>query len=323
MTKVHMRLNLQTPSWSTPPSELYPVSLEMARWADDQGLDAIRIGEHHATEDNWCPSTIALGSAVAAVTRHITIMLSAYLLPLHHPIQAAEDLAVLDLISQGRLHVALGAGYRADEFALFGVDPLARGQMMEEAVATVRRAWSGEALSVGGRTMRITPAPFTPGGPPLTLAGSSPRAARRAVRLGLDFFPTNSEAYDAFQKARVAAGLGQAPPYARSGPHMVHVARDVDAAWEQLAPYAVHEARTYSEWADDPSRPDAGDLRRGGRYVVATPEECVAMAERLGPDGILTLHPLVSGLPPRHAWESLKTFGEEVLPLLRKSESPW
>ena len=61
--RIDMRLNLQSPNWATPLSEIYPAALDMARWADEQGFDAIRIGEHHGTADNWCPSIMVLGSS--------------------------------------------------------------------------------------------------------------------------------------------------------------------------------------------------------------------------------------------------------------------
>lgn len=321
MVEVHLRLNLQTPAWATPPAELYPVALEMARWADQHGLDAVRIGEHHTTDDGWCPSPVALGSAVAASTRRARILLSAYLLPLHDPLHAAEDLAVLDLISGGRLDVVVGAGYRRAEFDLFGLDRRRRGRAVEDGIDVLRRAWTGEPFEHDGRTVRITPRPATPGGPPLRLGGSSAAAARRAVRLGVDFFPTSGDAYEVYRHERAAAGLTPAAAFSRGGPHLVHVTEDVEEAWRVLGPHLLHEARTYAAWADeDPHRsaPTVDDLRAGGRYAVVTPDECVRLLDDLGPATIATLHPLVSGLDPQHGWRTLRLFMSEVLPALTR-----
>lgn len=312
MARVHVRLNLQTPGWATPPARLYPAALDVARWADEHGVEAIRIGEHHATDDGWCPSPIALASAVAAVTQRVRILLSAYLLPLHDPVHAAEDLAVLDLVSGGRLQVVLGAGYRQEEFDQFGTDRRGRGSALEEGVTVLRRAWTGEPFDYRGRRVRVTPRPATLGGPPLIMGGSSAAAARRAVRLGLDFFPTTAAAYEAYRNERARAGLAPPGPFTRAGPHLLHVVDDVERAWQDLVPHLLHEARTYAAWAGEKTLPGIDELRRGGRYALVSGPECRALIDELGPDGILTLHPLVCGLAPEEGLRSLDRFAAAV-----------
>jgi len=325
--RVDMRLNLQAPNWARPLSELYPVALDMARWADDNGLDAIRIGEHHGTEDNWCPSIMVLGSAVAAVTKRITINLSAVLLPLHDPLMVAEDLAVLDLISNGRLDVVVAAGYNAAEFDMFGVDRSKRGSLMEDGVKVLRAAWTGEEFEYQGRMVRVTPRPGTEGGPKLILGGSSGAAAKRAVRLGMDYFPLNAAAYEVFQEELLAQGLPRAKDYSRGGPHLLHVTDDVDAAWEVLAPHFLLESGNYAAWSktDTPMSgptgtvpPTVEELRAGGKYVVVTPEEAIDLVRGYTPDTIITVHPLVAGLDPEHGWRTLDLFAERVLPVIRE-----
>jgi alkanesulfonate monooxygenase SsuD/methylene tetrahydromethanopterin reductase-like flavin-dependent oxidoreductase (luciferase family) len=327
--RVDMRLNMQSPPWATPLPVVYREGLAMARWADEQGLDAIRIGEHHGTEDNWCPSITALGAAVAAVTHRITVNLSAVLLPLHDPVHVAEDLAVLDIMCDGRLQVVVAAGYNLAEFEMFGVDRKARGRLLEEAVEAIRRAWTGEEFDFRGRRVRVTPVPATPGGPPLILGGSSGAAAKRAVRLGMDYFPLNKEAYEVFQQERVAAGLPRAKEYSRGGPHLLHVTDDVDAAWETLGPHFLAEAANYARWTstDTPTsgpvgvtEPTLEELRAGGRYLVLTPDEAVEAIRAYHPDTIITLHPLVAGLDPEVGWQSLRLFADKVLPAVREME---
>jgi alkanesulfonate monooxygenase SsuD/methylene tetrahydromethanopterin reductase-like flavin-dependent oxidoreductase (luciferase family) len=329
--RVDMRLNMQSPPWATALPDVYREGLAMARWADEKGLDAIRIGEHHGTEDNWCPSITALGAAVAAVTERITVNLSAVLLPLHDPVHVAEDLAVLDIICAGRLRVVVAAGYNIDEFEMFGVDRKRRGALTEEAVHVLRKAWTGEPFEYQGRKVRVTPKPSTPGGPPLILGGSSGAAAKRAVRLGMDYFPLNAEAYEVFQEERARVGLPRAKEYSRGGPHLMHVAEDVERAWEVLAPHVVAEATNYVHWSssDTPTSgplgvelPTLDDLRAGGRYLVVTPDEAIEIVGGFTPDTILTLHPLVAGLDPAVGWQSLHLFAERVLPAIREMDRP-
>jgi alkanesulfonate monooxygenase SsuD/methylene tetrahydromethanopterin reductase-like flavin-dependent oxidoreductase (luciferase family) len=324
--RVDMRLNMQSPPWATPLPEVYAAGLDMARWADEQGFDAIRIGEHHGTEDNWCPSITALGAAVAAVTNRITVNLSAVLLPLHDPVHVAEDLAVLDIMCAGRLRVVVAAGYNMAEFDMFGVDRKARGRLMEEAIQVIRQAWTGEPFDYQGRPVRVTPMPATPGGPPLILGGTSAAAAKRAVRFDMDYFPLNAEAYEVYQQERLAAGKPRAAEYSRGGPHMLHVTEDVEGAWETLAPHVLAEATNYTKWGKT-DKPESGplgvepptleDLRGGGRYLVVTPDEALEIVRGYTPDTIITLHPLVAGLEPAVGWESLRLFADRVLPAIR------
>jgi alkanesulfonate monooxygenase SsuD/methylene tetrahydromethanopterin reductase-like flavin-dependent oxidoreductase (luciferase family) len=325
--RIDMRLNMQSPPWATPLPTVYREGLAMARWADEQGLDAIRIGEHHGTEDNWCPSIMALGAAVAAVTSRITINLSAVLLPLHDPVHVAEDLAVLDIMCDGRLQVVVAAGYNLAEFEMFGVDRKQRGRLVEEGIEVLRKAWTGETFYYRGRPVRVTPIPATSGGPPLILGGSSGAAAKRAVRLGMDYFPLNKEAYEVFQQERLATGLPRAKEYSRGGPHMMHVTQDVEGAWEVLAPHVLAEAANYANWSstDTPTsgpvgtrQPSLEDLRAGGRYVVVTPDEATEIVRGYPPDTIVTVHPLVAGLDPEIGWESLRLFAHKVLPAIRE-----
>ena len=113
--------------------------------------------------------------------------------PFHDPLRLAEDVAVVDLPSKGRLDLVLTNGYVPQEFAMFGRSLAGRPRLATLAVETLRKAWTGEPFEHEGRTVRVTPTPFQPGGPPITLGGSSEAAARRAARIGDDFMPSTPE----------------------------------------------------------------------------------------------------------------------------------
>ena len=169
------------------------------------------LSQHHAVEDGYLPSPIPLAAAIAARTTTLPITVAALLLALYEPVKLAEDLAVVDLISRGRVSYVVGIGYRAEEFAMFGVDRRGRGALVEERIGLLRRLWSGEEVDVDGRPVRVTPLPFTPGGPMLAYGGGTEVAARRAARLGMLFMAethdaTLEEAYRA-EGGDVGAGL--------------------------------------------------------------------------------------------------------------------
>jgi len=202
-----------------------------------------------------------------------------------------------------------------------GVDRAERGRLLEEYVAVLRQAWTGEPFTWRGRTIRVTPKPASP--PMILIGGSTEKAARRAARLGCGFFPAIgdphlAEVYQAeCRRLRFDGGFVHLP----SGPGFVHVSDDPERDWGRIAPHALYDAQTYASWQTPGQRSSvhveaksADELRRSGVYRVVTPEECVALARETGQ---VLLHPLMGGLPPALAWEGLERFAAKVLPRLR------
>ena len=95
--------DMRAPAFGAPATELYRAAIEQCAWADQHGFSRVTFPEHHASDDGYLPSPIVMAAAVAGVTQQMLIHLSVVLLPLYHPLRAAEDLAVLDLVSGGRL----------------------------------------------------------------------------------------------------------------------------------------------------------------------------------------------------------------------------
>jgi alkanesulfonate monooxygenase SsuD/methylene tetrahydromethanopterin reductase-like flavin-dependent oxidoreductase (luciferase family) len=307
-------------------ADLYATALDMAEWADTNGAASVLFSEHHASSDGYLPSPLVLAAAAAARTSTVPISIGALLLLMYDPIKLAEDLVVLDHVSQGRASYVIGLGYRAEEYKMFGVDPTRRGALIDERLDVLRRAWSGERFEWDGRSVRVTPEPFTPGGPSLAYGGGSAAAARRAARHGLMFLPQSSdpslaEAYDE-EAERVGnpTGMTLAPP--PGAPTSVFVADDVDRAWHLIGPHLLHDARMYAAWmgevgADSASMSAAStveDLRaENGSYRIVTPPEAIDL---VATHGMLSTQPLCGGIPPDEAWESLRLIEHQVLPAL-------
>ena len=147
-----------------------PSLIEMCRLADGLPETESSVGfpEHHGSPDGYLPSPIVMGSAVAGATRQMRMMVI-LLIPFYEPIRLAEDLALLDLVAQGRLSVTDAAGYRPSEFDMFGVDPASRGSRLEETVEFLKAAWQGEEFDFRGRSPRVTPRPYRDARPPLIM----------------------------------------------------------------------------------------------------------------------------------------------------------
>jgi alkanesulfonate monooxygenase SsuD/methylene tetrahydromethanopterin reductase-like flavin-dependent oxidoreductase (luciferase family) len=316
-----VRFNLVAPGAA--PAELgarYRAALEMAAYADEHGISIVQTEEHHGAENNWMPSPFVFAGAVLGATRRLAVTVSAVIGPLHDPLRLAEDIAVLDLLSGGRLVTVAGIGYRPQEYARAGVDWKQRGRLQDELLETLLKAWTGEEFAYRGRTVRVTPRPGTEPHPPLLVGGSSRAAARRAARLGLPFFPSaHLPELEAHYKERLAEygteGWVMMPAAETS---LLHLAEDPDRAWAEYGGHFLHEARTYASWQSAGIRSavrsaatTVEELRAEGVYRILTPRECVAQ----GPES-LVLHPLAGGMPVEEGWRSLRLFCEEVLPRL-------
>jgi alkanesulfonate monooxygenase SsuD/methylene tetrahydromethanopterin reductase-like flavin-dependent oxidoreductase (luciferase family) len=316
-----VRFNLVAPG-ATPAAlgARYRAALEMAAYADDRGISTVQTEEHHGAGNNWLPSPFAFAGAVFGATRRIAVTVSAVIGPLHDPLRLAEEIAVLDLLSGGRLVTVAGIGYRPEEYALFGVDFKRRGKLQDELLETLLKAWSGEPFAYRGRTVRVTPRPYTDPHPLLLVGGSSRAAARRAARLGLPFFPSaHLPELEAYYKERLAEYGTEGwvmMPAAETA--LLHLAEDPDRVWAEYGGHFLHEARTYAAWQSGGVRSavksaatTVDELRAEGVYRIVTPDECLAQ----GRDS-LVLHPLAGGMPVDEGWRSLRLFCEQVVPRL-------
>ncbi len=307
-------------------SDQYAACLEQIKWAERVGFGIVTLSEHHGTEDGYMPAPLTLAAAIAAITTKASINISALLAIMHDPIRLAEQLAVLDIIAQGRLTLIAGTGYREEEFHMAGINFADRYKLLEESVLTMRKAWTGEYFDFRGRQVRVRPTPHTPGGPMLMLGGSTPVAARRAARLNTLFSPAVDEpevtkAY--YDECAVVGYRGYAVVPSADLPTFIHVTNDPERDWPRIAPHALFDAQTYSSWQRKGQSSvvhvkaeNLDDIKASGIYCVMTPDQVVASVARTG---ILVMHPLMGGISPDLAAESLDLFEHQVLPRLNQA----
>ena len=322
MVRISLRYDLRCPSFAPGGhSERYAACLDHCAWADDLGLSSVTLCEHHGIDDGFMSSPLTLAAAVAARTKRVGINIVAALVPLHDPVRLAEQCATVQIISNGRLMLVAGLGYRLEEIEMAGITGRNRGRILEENVNVLMRAWSGEPFEWKGRTIVVTPRPEKP--PHLFIGGSTEKAALRAARLGIGFFPAinDPDLEKLYRGECESRGINPGPVVLPSGPGFVHVTNDPERDWQRIMPYALHEATSYDSWQRpgqrstvhvDAKTPEG--IRASDAYQVVTPQECINLAQR---NGSLTLHPLMGGLPPEIGWESLCLFADAVLPKLQ------
>ena len=297
--------------------DYYAECLDEVAEAERLGFVTVWLSEHHLTPDGMTPSPLALATGIAARTSRIGIGTSIVVLPLHHPLRVAEDAAVADLVSGGRLVLGVGQGYAPREFAAFGVDRRERAERLEEGVGILRQALGTGRVTARGRhwtfdDVRVTPSPNR--AVPLYVGGVTDAGLRRAARLGdAAIVYCGTPADLRARRARYDA-VGGEVPFVCAG--ILHVAEDPGAAWAEAAPgiaYLEGEMASYADRAGGP-----GLCRED--YLVGSPEQVGArLAELYRAVGFAHFAhwARLPGVSHARAMESLRLVAERVIPLVR------
>ncbi len=232
--RIGLYCDLRNPAGAKPWPEVYARTLERIVEGERRGLDAVWVTEHHGFADGYLPQPLVFCAAVAARTQKLRIGTGIVIAPLMHPQALAEQAAVVDLLSGGRLELGLGAGYREDEFADFGAEHSRRYETLESTAKALPELWgSGQA----------TPAPVQ--SPlPMWIGGRGPRGARIAGRVGAGFLWIERELLEPYLKG-LAQG-GHDPSGARMGGLVnLFLADDPEAVLAGIREHGRHNRDTY------------------------------------------------------------------------------
>ena len=324
--KTTVAFDMRAPEWATPTNELYRAAIEMAAFADDIGVDDIGLMEHHGSDDGYLPQPFALAAAMAAVTNNVRFLLGAVLLPLHDPVTVAEQIAITDLISNGRLNVILGAGYVPFEFATFRKSLKDRAKLMDSGIDTILRALRGERFEADGRPVYVRPLPVQKPEDIILVGGGVAAAAKRAARHGVGFGPILPDLVDVYLDE--CRSLGRPPGlYFRPGPVPIgiHLCEDTEQGWAAIERHVVHVITEYAKWAeqagDTSNSPfkglsDPAVLRQSGLFAAWTPDQLLAKVPAMPDRSTFGFQPLVGGLSPEEGWKSLELL-KQTIPKLR------
>jgi probable F420-dependent oxidoreductase len=317
----------------------YRETLELVRLAERVGFDSAWVSEHHGSSDGYLPSLLPMLAAFAAVTERIELGTGVVLTPLHDPLRLAEDAAVVDQLSGGRLLLGIGNGWREEEFRMFDASRAERGARTQETIEVLRRAWTGRRFSFEGRTLRydrvrVTPQPARPGGPPILLGGYDRKAVIRAGRLA-DGYITDETGPDEVRGnlelvADGARGAGRDPDM------MMVVLLQNAFAWRDGDPWplirdgVVQQLGAYEAWGEgadtpehdrlEPAMPSEEDLRLS---TPAGPPDEVArtLLATIRAAGNRDVHLVVRlhypGMDLETASRAIELFAAEVIPALK------
>src|SRR5437016_5847363 len=153
--------------------------IEQMTWTEELGFDSIWLTEHHFIDYGLSVSPAVLAAAAAMRTRRVRIGLAAAILPFHDPVRLAEELAIVDILSEGRLDVGVGRGNRPVEFEGYRVPQIENRERFEESLAIILKAWTMERFAFEGRhfnipEVRVIPKPLQRPHPPVYVVCTSP-----------------------------------------------------------------------------------------------------------------------------------------------------
>jgi alkanesulfonate monooxygenase SsuD/methylene tetrahydromethanopterin reductase-like flavin-dependent oxidoreductase (luciferase family) len=184
---------LQFFSWSRriPLTTVYERAFSRIDIMDRTGYDCVWLAEHHFSTYSVCPSINVMATHVAARTQNVRVGMAVSLAAFYHPLRLAEEIALVDVLSGGRVNWGAGRGFDRREFEAFGVPPEESSDRFRECVEIVLAAWRSERVSYEGRYWRydgieVLPKPLQSPHPPVWLAATSPDSIRRAAEKGFD-----------------------------------------------------------------------------------------------------------------------------------------
>lgn len=298
-----LRFDMRAPTWGAPIEDLYAAAIEMGAWAESRGAVVAVLSEHHATEDRHLPSPLVLAAAMAARTETLPILVAAAVLPFYEPVRMAEDMAVLDIISRGRVAYVLGIGHRKEEYDHFGLEWSGRGDAADVQLERL--------LELVASTTRT---------PQFFIGGGSLAAARRAGRFGLGLIaqaatPALTGTYEqACRESGHEPGFVQIPEPGQAT--VMFVADDVDRAWAELGSHLLHDAMTAASYrhgetsvASISTATTVDELRDDPSYRIVTADDATELVRG---GAILPLLPLCAGLAPDVAWPYLQRAADAV-----------
>ena len=313
------------PGWRQAPARLYGFTLELCEEAERLGADSLWFSEHHGFEDGYLPQPLTFAAAAAARTTRVRLGTGILIAPLRKTAQLAEEAAVVDIISGGRLDLGLGAGYRVPEFELFGADFAARYRILDAQVQELRRLWSDGGLTPAPVQQRL----------PIWLGYQGPKGARRAGLMGEGLLTLAETSWPHYRDGLAEGGHG--PDAARMGGGVqAYVTDDPERDWPRVAPHIAYTLDSYRRYMVegigrpvprpvDPERlrtrgPDAGPL---SYFLFGTPEEIAkAIGDHTGDAPVRTvwLHASVAALPEDLAARHVQTICTRLAPLLTEEE---
>ena len=305
--KLGLYFDLRNPApWARPWPEVYGRALDLVVEAERLGAASVWFSEHHLFADGYLPQPLTFAAAAAARTSHVRIGTAVLIAALRPAALVAEEAAVIDQISGGRLELGIGAGYSVPEYEFYNADITKRYGLTDAAVAEIRRL-----LDEGIVTPPAAQNPF-----PIWLGYQGPQGAKRAGRLGVGLLSLDRALLDPYREGLVEGGHD--PATARTGGMLdIIVADDPEEAFERILPHYAHQLNSYRAAAvagsgrDAPKEITVEKLRGGAAQKGQIPGLRVLTPT----DAVAAIREATEGSPVEHVylWASVAGMPDEIV----------
>lgn len=305
--KLGLYFDLRNPApWARPWPEVYGRALDLVVEAERLGAASVWFSEHHLFADGYLPQPLTFAAAAAARTSRVRIGTAVLIAALRPAALVAEEAAVIDQISGGRLELGIGAGYSVPEYELYDTDITKRYGLTDAAVAEIRRL-----LDEGIVTPPAAQNPF-----PIWLGYQGPQGAKRAGRLGVGLLSLDRALLDPYREGLVEGGHD--PATARTGGMLdIIVADDPEEAFERILPHYAHQLNSYRAAAvagsgrDAPKEITVEKLRGGAAQKGQIPGLRVLTPT----DAVAAIREATEGSPVEHVylWASVAGMPDEIV----------
>lgn len=322
---------------SDDPVRRFRQCVQQAIAARDAGFDAVAAGHHYLSPPYQALQNLPLLARLAAETGSMELVLSIVLLALLNPVQVAEEVATLDVMSEGRVVFGIGLGYREVEYEAFGVALADRVPRMLEALELVKRLWTEDEVTFEGRFFRLTKAtctirPVQKPHPPIWIAANADRAVARAARMGYPWFANPHAALPTIERQwrlyKEALAEARHPlPAARPIALECHVAPTREEAIATARPFLAAKYAAYADWGQDKVLPGSESFRIAfenlarDRFLLGSPEDVIEqLDERVArlESNFFILRVSWPGMEHHTVLRVIELMGERVLPYFRR-----
>lgn len=328
-----------TPDASKGYRERYEEIYRMVEYANGGGYEAVWFTEHHFSDYGYSPNPLMLMHEAAHRAPDLRLGAAVVVLPLWHPVRMAEDIALLDQLSGGRVDIGIGRGYQPCEFDVFGAELADNRSMFSESLQIARLAWGSQDWSFDGRhwqipTTTVFPGPLQRPHPPMWMAATTPPSIRGAIENGYHLCTGTGALLDELEQRNafidsVFDELGADPDgIERSVNKFIYCT--TDPAEKQRAidesRWQIRVSRDLSSGAHKPGGRNTAPPFKGEpdddlwqqRLIVGDPDECLHRIQQHADVGITYINALLDfgGIGHDAAMRSMKLFTDEVMPAM-------